>query len=71
VSEPIERLSVTIPDAVRMTGIGRTTLYELIKLGLLKTFKVRSRTLIKADDLRCFIDKLSGEEAKPSQGEER
>jgi Helix-turn-helix domain len=58
-SEPIERLSVTIPDAVRMTGIGRTTLYGVIKDGHLKTFKVKSRTMIRVADLRDLIDKLA------------
>src|SRR3546814_6225561 len=37
-----EPLAVRIPDAVRMTGIGRSKLYELIASGDLETIKIRS-----------------------------
>jgi hypothetical protein len=34
---PIEPLTVRIPVAVRLTGIGRSKLYELIKSGDVET----------------------------------
>jgi hypothetical protein len=37
---PIEPLTVRIPVAVRLTGIGRSKLYELIKSGDLETVKI-------------------------------
>ena len=73
-TEHIERLSVTIPDAIRMTGIRRTTLYGVIKDGHLKTFKMKSRTLIRVADLRALIDRLAGmspEQSTQQAGERR
>lgn len=41
-SNGAEPLAVRIPDAVRMTGIGRSKLYELIASGDLETIKIGS-----------------------------
>lgn len=52
-----EPLAVRIPDAVRMTGIGRSKLYELIASGDLKTVKIGRCTLITIDALRQLLTK--------------
>jgi excisionase family DNA binding protein len=53
---PTEPVSVRIAMAVRLTGIGRSTLYELIKSGEIETVKVGRSTLIP---FRC-LKKLVG-----------
>jgi len=44
-------LSVTVPTAVAITGIGRSKLYELIKAGKVRIVKIGSRTLCNYSDL--------------------
>ncbi len=50
-----EPLAVRIPDAVRMTGIGRSKLYQLIASGELETIKIGRCTLITLDALRSLL----------------
>lgn len=54
VGEPI---SVRVAMAVRLTGIGRSTLYELIKSGEIETVKIGRSTLIP---YRCLKKLVSG-----------
>ena len=51
-------ISLTIADAARLCGIGRTSLYELIGAKMLDARKCGSRTLITADSLRNYIGNL-------------
>lgn len=44
-----------IDDAGAMAGIGRTTIYDLVKNGDLKLIKVGGRSLIDGDSLRALI----------------
>jgi excisionase family DNA binding protein len=48
-------LTVRVPEACRITGIGRSKLYELIKSGQLKTVKIGAITLIPVAELRTFL----------------
>jgi excisionase family DNA binding protein len=50
--------NVTIGEAIRYFGIGRTKLYELIQNGDIDAFKLGRRTLVRADSVRAFIDGL-------------
>lgn len=52
---PLEPLTVRIPVAVQLTGIGRSKLYELISAGEIETAKVGSSTLITVASLRQLI----------------
>ena len=54
-SNGAEPLAVRIPDAVRMTGIGRSKLYELIASGDLDTIKVGRCTLVPMESLRDLL----------------
>ena len=44
-----------IPEACRITGIGRSKLYELIGAGEIAIIKVGAITLIPVESLKCFI----------------
>nr|WP_292974067.1 helix-turn-helix domain-containing protein [Novosphingobium sp.] len=54
-SNGAEPLAVRIPDAVRMTGIGRSKLYELIASGDLDAIKVGRCTLVPMESLRALL----------------
>ena len=54
-SNGAEPLAVRIPDAVRMTGIGRSKLYQLIASGKLETVKIGRCTLITLDALKGLL----------------
>jgi excisionase family DNA binding protein len=57
-------LAHQVPSAVRLTGISRSLLYDLIKRRELAVIKIGRRTLIADDDLRALIDRHRvGEEA--------
>lgn len=51
-------ISVTIDEAVSITGIGRTKLYEALKTGELQAKKLGKKTLILKDDLEDFLANL-------------
>jgi excisionase family DNA binding protein len=51
-------LAVSIADAVRLAGVGRTTIYAEIREGRLVARKVGKRTLIGRDDLAEWLTKL-------------
>ena len=50
------RLAYGINQAVEATSVGRSLLYEQIKAGNLKTFKIGTRTLIAAEDLNTWLE---------------
>jgi excisionase family DNA binding protein len=56
-------LSYSIADVVKLSGVGRTVLYEEIKAGRLKAHKLGRRTLILADDLQHWLTGLPHKEA--------
>lgn len=48
-------LTVRIPEACRITGIGRSKLYELIKAGEIGIIKVGTITLVPVESLRRYL----------------
>jgi len=52
---------VRIAVAVRLTGISRSKLYELIKARQLQTVKVGSSTLILMESLRQLLQRSAAE----------
>lgn len=52
------KLAVTIPEAVEMTSIGRTSLYKLFKSGEIVRRKNGKRSLILVEDLERYIQSL-------------
>jgi excisionase family DNA binding protein len=55
----MEKLAVSVSDACRLIGIGRTKVYELIKEGRLQTVKLGRRTVIKVDSIRSLLAEAS------------
>jgi excisionase family DNA binding protein len=52
------KLSVTIPEAAEMIGIGRSSLYALFKEKKLTPRKSGKRTLILVEDLKHYVENL-------------
>jgi excisionase family DNA binding protein len=50
-----ERLAVSPADAARLTGVGRTKLYEAIGSGALRSLKIGKRRLITIEALRDWL----------------
>lgn len=55
----MEPLTVTLADAQRVTGLSRTTVYELICEGKLKTVRIGRRVLVKTDSIRALVDQAA------------
>lgn len=51
-----DKLAFSINEAATVLGIGRTMLYQLIRDGDLKVFKIGSRTLVCAVALRAWLE---------------
>jgi excisionase family DNA binding protein len=52
----IEKIGYSVDEAVEASGIGRTTLYELMRSGELESIKVGRRRIILAEDIRAYLD---------------
>lgn len=52
----VERLAYKIDEASVASGLSRSTLYELIGDGSLKSFKSSGRRLIMVSDLKAFLE---------------
>jgi len=51
-------IALTIPEAVAMTKMSRTAIYNALKDGTLSARKSGRRTLIPAGELQRYIDAL-------------
>ena len=51
-------IAVTIPDAVRVSGMSRTSIYEALKRGDITARKAGRRTLISFTDLQAYLTSL-------------
>lgn len=54
-AEPMRPITVRIPEACRITGIGRSKIYELIQSGDLTTIKIGTMTLIPVDSIEALL----------------
>ncbi|BAE49291.1 helix-turn-helix transcriptional regulator [Paramagnetospirillum magneticum] len=55
----LDPITLTVPAALRASGLGRTKFYELIAAEKIKTIKIGSRRLVVYSSLK---DLLSGED---------
>ena len=53
--QKIEPLTVRVSTAVRITGLSRSRIYELIQSGDLDTVKVGRATLIRFQSLKSLV----------------
>jgi excisionase family DNA binding protein len=51
-------LALTIPDAAKALGIGRTGLYGLIGSGAIQARKIGNRTVVPTESLRAYLTSL-------------
>lgn len=63
---PQEKLAFNIPEVCAATGVGRTTVYEAIKAGALKSIMVGGRRLVRREALANWLDGQSG--SSPGNG---
>jgi excisionase family DNA binding protein len=61
----LEPLAVDIPEACRLTGLGRSKLYELLSAGDIPSVKIGKRRVVPVASLRQWLAKLSN---SPAQG---
>ena len=59
----MEPLNVTIPEAARLIGCGRSKLYELMAEQKLEAVKLGSRTLIRVSSIKAFSETLAAKGA--------
>ncbi len=64
------RRLVSFPDArCVLGGIGRTTVYELIRRGDLVKVNIGSRGFVTSESLDAYLDRLTGPKAQADAGE--
>lgn len=54
-STAFEPVALTVPNAVRFSGLGRSTLYGLLGTGQIEAVKAGNRTLVLTASLRAYI----------------
>lgn len=56
--EATSPMAYTVPGTCSTLNVGTSTVYELIRLGVLDARKAGRRTLITADSIRSYLDNL-------------
>lgn len=65
------RIAVSPAEAARISGIGRTKLYEALNTGALTSFKIGSRRLIRISELDAWLRRLEADHTAAAAGGER
>lgn len=60
-------ITLRIADACRITGIGRSKFYELIKAGEIEVIKVGTITLVPMSGLQALLERGLAAGAEPAQ----
>jgi excisionase family DNA binding protein len=54
----MERVFYSVPEVASALAVGRSTVYELMKSGELKSAKIRDRRVIPVESVQAFKDAL-------------
>lgn len=54
----IERLAVSIPDAIAVSGLSRSEIYRRLAAGDIRAVKSGARTLIPMESLKAYLASL-------------
>lgn len=54
------RLAVGVEEAAELLGLGRSSIFILLKEGTLQSIKIGKRRLIAMSQLQAFLDHLQG-----------
>ena len=66
-----DKLALSVPEAMAISGIGRTLIYDEINAGRLIAKKAQKRTLIRRSDLEVWLKDLpQAGESEDKPGEE-
>jgi excisionase family DNA binding protein len=52
----MEAIAISISEAAKALGVGRTSVYILINEGRLEVFKLGRRTLVKTASIRRLVE---------------
>ena len=55
----MQPLTVSVSDAARMIGLGKTRTWALIASGQLATVKIGRRTLVKVESLHALVNGIA------------
>jgi hypothetical protein len=55
---PIEPITVTVPDTIRISGLSRSEIYRRLAAGDLEAIKSGTRTLILLDSVKRYLASL-------------
>jgi excisionase family DNA binding protein len=56
--EQLSRMLYPVPEGAEKLGVGRTTMYELIKAGEIRTVRIRGKQLVSQAELETYVAKL-------------
>ncbi|MBW3097728.1 helix-turn-helix transcriptional regulator [Pseudohoeflea coraliihabitans] len=54
----MDKIALTLPEAIAVSGLGRSTLYKLFNEGKLTPRKCGKRTLILVEELEAYLRDL-------------
>jgi hypothetical protein len=60
-----DRITATIPEFRRLSGIGRSRIYELLDSGDLESVYIGTRRLILVDSYRRLIERQRATQSRP------
>ncbi len=67
--ETSARIAVSPSEADRLSGIGRTKLYQALNSGALPSFKVGTRRLIRVAEIDAWLCRLEADHTAAAGGE--
>jgi hypothetical protein len=56
-SDALDRITATIPEFRRLSGIGRSKIYELLDAGEIESIHIGARRLILVDSYKRLIER--------------